>query len=330
MEEYGETSKHTTEEIAALIDYHSKLSDSITKSVNKWFGLFDQAKTSVKVSAKDMMANMQSQIDFNTRYSANLDYLAANGLSNLGSAFQSMGAEGAAYADAIVQAIEEAGGAASEGGQEIINSFNLLASGVEASRGDLSSSLYAITGDLESALAEWGVTAEQAAEALNVSGTASASGSASVAAYIAAIAAGSGPAYAAGAKVARAASAGFGSSSGGGRGGIGPAPMAVGCDYIPYDNFPALLHKGEMVIPAKISEDLRDFVGAGGKSSQADKVATGSGGSGEIISLLRELVSVTNRPIVLDSGELVGGIRSKMDDQLGELDGYGRRGLCMV
>lgn len=326
MSALADTTKHTTEEISALIDYHSKLHSQIEKSVNKWFGLFDKAKTDVKVSTKDMMANMQSQIDFNTKYSANLDYLAANGMSNLGSAFQSMGAEGAAYADALVQSIEQAGGAASEGGQEIINSFNSLAAGVESSRGDLTTSLYSITGDLESTLAQWGVTAEQAAEALNVSGSAGAAAAASVAAYIAGISAGSGGAYSAAAKVARSASAGFSSV----KGGATPTRMATGSDYIPYDDFPALLHKGEMVIPAKISEDLRDFVGAGGKPANGSPVMNSGVGNGEIVGLLRELIAATKRPIVLDDGTLVGHTATKMDNALGDVGDLRGRGLCLA
>jgi hypothetical protein len=31
---------------------------------------------------------------------------------------------------------------------------------------------------------------------------------------------------------------------------VAMTPLATGTDYIPYDNFPALLHKGEKVVPA--------------------------------------------------------------------------------
>ena len=102
--------------------------------------------------------------------------------------------------------------------------------------------------------------------------------------------------------------------------------MAVGSDYIPYDNFPALLHKGEMVVPAKISEDLRDFVGAGNHTPQSESF----GGMGEVVSLLRELISVSSRPIVLDDGTLVSHAASAIDRALGSVDALRGRGLSLA
>ena len=328
LEEYTDTVDETTLALAAVIEEHEKLSESMTKKVKSWFGLFDKAKTSVKTSVKEMMEGMQSQIDFNTGYSRNLNYLAENGLSALGTAFQSMGADGAAYAEALVTAIEEAGGATSAGGQQIIADFQSMSAGVDASQADLSASLTNITGTLESKLAQWGATAQQAANALNVSGAASRAAQASVNAYIAGISAGKSGAYSAAAGVASAASAGFGAGGGGGGGGGIPG-HAEGADYIPYDNYLAYLHKGEMVIPADISDDLRKFVSKGKSPSPVKSLSIG-GNDGEIISLLKELISVTKRPVVLDSGALVGGIGTKMDNQLGEINGYGRRGLSLA
>lgn len=329
-----ESTDETVAALADIITNYNKLHENITKKVKSWFGLFDEAKTSVKTNVSDMMKNMQSQIDFNTSYSNNLTYLANNGLSDLGAAFQNMGADGAAYADAIVSAIETAGGATSDGGQEIIQNFQALSEGVSSSQTELSNSLTNITGTLDGAFAEWGASAEQAAEALNQAGAAGTAAAETVNAYIAGIAAGAGGAGAAAASVARAAAAGFGAGgSGGGSGRPVPTPLAVGSDYIPYDNFPALLHKGEMVIPAKISEDLRDFLGAGQQpSSQGTPYTGGSGGGAisEVVGLLRELIVATSRPVVLDSGRLVGGIGSAMNNELGDMDELGRRGVSFA
>lgn len=315
--------------LVEIITNYDKLHEDIAKKVDGWFGLFDAAGTKVKTSVDQMKKNMQSQIDFNTKYSSNLKYLADNGLAELGTAFQSMGADGAAYADALVQAIEKAGGASSEGGQQVIADFTALAQGVDASKADLTQSLTDMTGTLEAQLAEWGGSAEAAAQALDVSPTASKAAQATVNAYIAGISGGAGGAKAAATKVAAAAAAGFNAFSGKVGGGVVPQ-LAVGSDYIPYDNYPALLHKGEMVVPAKISEDLRDFVGAGGRPAQGAAIQSGNSTDGEVVILLRELIAATKRPVVLDSGQLVGGIGTKMDGQLGELDGYGRRGLSLA
>lgn len=325
-----ESTDETVEALADIITNYNKLHENIAKNVNSWFGLFDEAKTKVKANVSDMMKNMQSQIDFNTTYSQNLQYLADNGLSDLGSAFQSMGADGAAYAQALVTAIEEAGGATSEGGQEVIANFEALAQGVESSKSDLTDTLTDMTGSLQDALADWGASAEQAAEALNQSGAAGSAAAATVNAYIAGIAAGAPRAGAAAAHVAQAAARAF---AGGAVGGGGATPLAVGSDYIPYDNFPALLHKGEMVIPAKISEDLRDFLGAGQQPSSQGAPYTGGNGGGsisEVVGLLRDLIVATNRPVVLDSGRLVGGIGSAMNNELGDMDVLGRRGVSFA
>ena len=276
-----------------------------------------------------MLKNMQSQVDFNLKYAANLQYLVEVGLGPLAAEFQNLGAEGGVYADTIVQAIETAGGAVSEGGQEIIASYQEMTAAIASSQEEVAQSLTDTMGTIADAFAEAGVTAEEAAAALDVSGAAESAGAAAVQAYIDAIAAGADGAAGAAAQVAQAASAGFGR---GGKGhpasGAGATPLAVGSDYIPYDEFPALLHKGEMVIPAKISEDLRDFVGAGGKTPEAP---TFSGeGISEVVGLLHQLIAVVNRPIVLDSGQLVGGIGTQMDSQLGDIDGWGRRGLSLA
>lgn len=52
-----------------------------------------------------------------------------------------------------------------------------------------------------------------------------------------------------------------GGSGGGSRGSSRPGAFATGADYIPYDNFPAFLHKGEMVLTAAASNQYRAMGG---------------------------------------------------------------------
>lgn len=52
-----------------------------------------------------------------------------------------------------------------------------------------------------------------------------------------------------------------GGSGGGSRGARRPSAFATGADYIPYDNYPAYLHRGEMVLTAKASNQYRDMGG---------------------------------------------------------------------
>jgi len=70
-------------------------------------------------------------------------------------------------------------------------------------------------------------------------------------------------------------------------------------------------------------EDIQNATSAG-NTALADKV------DAIIVALNAYLPDIAEKPIVLDSGQLVGGIRTKMDNQLGELDGYGRRGLSFA
>ena len=332
-EEAQEATQRFKDDIGILAQQYVATYESIGKSVKKWFGTFEEAKVSVKTNVTDMIKAMQSQIDFNNSYAQNLDYLAQNGLGKLGESFQNMGKDGAAYAQALVSAIEEAGGATSEGGQKIINEFMAMSEGVQSSQESLTQSLTNVTGEFDAAFAQMLSSEEAAVAAMNMAPAAGASGAATVAAYVQAIAGGSAAANAAAASVARSAAAGFGggnfgrSTGGGGIGRSSVASFAVGADYIPYDDFPAYLHKGEMVIPSKISEELRDFLNSGGRQIEQQPTASGNG---EVIGLLRELIAATKRPVVLDSGALIGGIGYGMNEELGDMDSLGRRGVSFA
>lgn len=313
-----------------VVSAYKKTYDDISKKVSGWFGLFDTAKVNVKTSVKEMTDAMQSQIDFNTSYSSNLNALATYGLPEVGEAFQQMGADGAAYAETLVAAIEDAGGATSEGGQEIINSFREMSQGVSDSQADLSAALTNVTGEFDAAFGDLLSSAQSAVEGMDLSGDAAAAAANMINAYIGGISAGAGGAEGAAARVAAAAARGLGSASGRvGHGSVSVPLFASGTDYIPYDNFPAVLHKGEMVVPAKISEDLRDFVKGGGTETGIAPSAPVAN-SGEIIGLLKELIAATKRPVVLDTGELVGGIGNAMDRQLGSVNEWGGRELSLA
>ena len=53
---------------------------------------------------------------------------------------------------------------------------------------------------------------------------------------------------------------------------------ATGLDYVPYDEYPALLHKGEMVVPARLSDQLRS-AGIGRNSQNLNNLGGGGGGN---------------------------------------------------
>ena len=165
---------------------------------------------------------------------------------------------------------------------------------------------------------------------MDMSGDAGAAASATIQAYIAGIAAGADPAAAAAAAVAAGGAAALQPGGSGGKGGKQTGPqsftkLAVGSDYIPYDDYPALLHKGEMVVPAKISEDLRDFLKA-----PTDPVSAPSGGGiTEIIGLLQALLRKDNN-LYIDGKRMASELAPDTDDALGAVNTWRGRGLSMA
>lgn len=136
----------------ALYESFVQTYEGIFDQVSGWFGPFEEAATTVETSADKMLAAMQSQMDFNQAYSENLSQLKEYGLGELSSIFQECGKDGAAYAAAIVKAVEEAGGASTEGGQEIINGFKEMNAGVTESQEELSATLTTMDGEFEAAM----------------------------------------------------------------------------------------------------------------------------------------------------------------------------------
>ena len=55
--------------------------------------------------------------------------------------------------------------------------------------------------------------------------------------------------------------------------------FASGLNYVPYDNFPALLHKGEMVLTAAQSAQYRAGNGGAPATASAGAAAAGNGGT---------------------------------------------------
>lgn len=333
MAEADEATQLFTDSMDAAVKKYTDTYNKISKAVNGWFGLFDEAKVDVTTSIDDMMSAMQSQIEFNDSYKSNLATLRSYDLPELAAAFQDMGKEGSAYAAALVAAVEDAGGATSDSGQEIIQNFRELSQGVAESREGLSTELTNITGEFDSAFSEIMTGLEGNIADMDMSADAAAAAATTIQAYIAGIAAGAGPAGSAAASVAAAVAANLGYGPSGGSGSsrgsnkvVFATRLAVGSDYIPYDDYPALLHKGEMVVPAKISEDLRDFVKAPTESAGTPGK---TGGLGEIVSLLQAILRK-------DSGVYLNGTRvseelaPETDRALGDIDIWRGRGLSMA
>lgn len=265
------------QDATALYEKFVETYEGIYDKVAGWFGPFEKAATTVKTNINDMMAAMQSQIDFNNAYNANLQALKEYGLGGLSEAFQSYGKDGAAYAQAIVEAVEQAGGATSEQGQQIIQGFSQINDGVTQSREELANTMALFNGELEGELEEMNTAWAEAIQDMDKSKEANIAMYNTFQALVSSMN-NNAPAVESkskeiGQRITKAIQSGIGKitatvdvvMSGSIPG------YANGLDFVPYDNYLAYLHKGEAVLTA--SEAAAYRAGKGDSS-------TGSSGSG--------------------------------------------------
>lgn len=278
----------------ALAETFWETYDGIYSKVTGWFGLFDEAKTSVETNVQKMMSAMQSQIDFNTSYSANLQALKEYGLGSLSEAFQSYGADGAAYAQAIVSAVEQAGGATTEQGQQIINGFLEINEKVAASQEELSQTMTLLDGEFESELARMNETYATAIEGLDKSKEAKAASYGTFQSFLDGMN-GKIPDI-----IDRCKQLGVEMTSAI-QSNIGEIKAYVtlvndsvdgshanGLDFVPYDNYLAYLHKGEAVLTASEAKAWRS-----GASQPSDEAGGSKPGSNIVINQYIQAVPQT-------------------------------------
>lgn len=111
--------------------------------------------------------------------------------------------------------------------------------------------------------------------------------------------------------------------------------LKVGTNYIPEDDFPALLHKGEQVIPAKYNPAINDgYMKNAMFDALTDFTNVRSQGSSEISTLatllnkyMPQIIDNMGRGIYLDKKVLVGELTPSIDTELGSLANRRRRGV---
>lgn len=289
----------------ALIDSFVATYNGIYDQVSGWYGLFDTASTSVTTSVDEMMSAMQSQIDFNNNYTANLQALKDYGLGALAEAFQSYGDEGAAYAEAIVKAVEEAGGATTEEGQAIIQGFSDMNEQVTSSQEDLAQTMALMNGEFEKELQTLTDEYTKAVEDLDLGMEANTSAVNTMKGLLNGLDSEIPNVIAKmgdiGKKMANALQTNIGTIT------IPfelvvtdkdrPPGFKTGLDYVPYDEFPALLHKGEAVLTAEEATAWR-----AGKESASSGTSSGtSSGSSGGVTVVQNITAVAQTPVELAS-----------------------------
>lgn len=299
---FTEISNQYVADAKTLIDSFVATYEGIYDRVSGWYGLFDDATTNVTTNVEKMMAAMQSQIDFNNNYSANLQALKDYGLGSLSEAFQEYGTEGAMYAEAIVNAVEEAGGATTEEGKAIIQGFTDMNNQITTSQEELSQTMALMNGEFETELQALNDNYEAAIADLDQSAEAAAAAKLTMEGLLNGLEAQIPKLSEKMGKIANQMT----TSLQNGIGTIvipfelyGNAPgFKTGLEYVPYDEFPAMLHKGEAVLTAEEASAWRAGKEAGSSSGTSGS-ADYAGNSG--ITVVQNITAVAQTPVELAS-----------------------------
>ena len=126
MAEKFETTMATFDEQAkALMQTYEDTYNAAYESMSGQFDLFEMAATEVSLSTYQMIEAMMIHFYYMSTYSENLRLAAKYGITDgLVAALSDGSTQSAGYLQAIVAEIDAAGGAASEGGQKIVQGLN--------------------------------------------------------------------------------------------------------------------------------------------------------------------------------------------------------------
>ena len=299
---FTEITEQYVADAMTLFETFTQTYEGIYSKVSGWFDPFEKAKVSVTTNINDMMAAMQSQVDFNNSYAANLQALKDYGLGGLSEAFQSYGANGSAYAETIVKAVEKAGGATTAKGQEIIQGFADINQKVTESQEGLSQTMALLDGEFETQLQSMTEKYGDAIEDLDKSAEASDAARSTFEAFLQGmnekLPAIQSQMKSFGQKITSALQSGIGTVN------IpvnietnGSIPgHATGLDYVPYDNYLAYLHKGEAVLTAEEATAWR----AGKEIASAENYSDSGSGSGGV-TVNQYIEAVAQTPVELAS-----------------------------
>ena len=113
--------------------------------------------------------------------------------------------------------------------------------------------------------------------------------------------------------------------------------LSVGTNFVPYDEMPAILHKGEQVVPEKYNPEINNkyqkealFDALTEYTNTRTQRANSGNEIGELTRLMKQfmpqILENMNQEIVLDDRTLVGKIAPRIDKQLGIITANKSRG----
>ena len=262
--------------VTELLQKQQARYEELRESYAKTFGLFETAPELVRTSVDDMLAALKSQETYWNEMGANMQAAAQMGIDDgLLQSLAALGVQGAGYLASIMAEID-ALGADSEAAKARIAELNTgwesTQSAREQAARDSADAIAQATGETEEMIKKLG---ESLAE-LDKTGEMYTTASANIEDYLAGLEAQAGPMYEAvkaiGEKILSSMQAGINSGTltlpGVSYAGINiDGSHKTGLDYVPYDDYVAVLHKGEMVLPADDAASYRSGDRTGGSST---------------------------------------------------------------
>lgn len=270
--EYQEVMGGVTELLQKQQERYEKLRETYAST----FGLFETAPELVHTSTADMISSLQSQEQYWTSFGENMKHAAELGIDDgLLQALASMGTEGAAYLQSILDDMDSLG-AGSEESLQLLNDLNSNYQAAQEAQAqaaaEASDAIAQSSGEIDEAMRSMADAVKEMDKTSEMYETAEAN----IDSYLAGLEAQAGPLYDTmkemGQNILAALQSGINSGkltlpgvSGGGFNVDGS--HKTGLDYVPYDDYIAVLHKGEMVLPADDAADYRSGGRTGGAST---------------------------------------------------------------
>lgn len=252
--------------VTELLQKQQERYEKLRETYASTFGLFETAPELVHTSTADMISSLQSQEQYWTNFGENMKRAAELGIDDgLLQALASMGTEGAAYLQSILDDMDSLG-AGSEESLQLLNDLNSNYQAAQEAQAqaaaEASDAIAQSSGEIDEAMRSMADAVKEMDKTSEMYETAEAN----IDSYLAGLEAQAGPMYEAvkaiGEKILSSMQAGINSGtltlpgvSGGGFNVDGS--HKTGLDYVPYDDYVAVLHKGEMVLPADDAADYR-------------------------------------------------------------------------
>ena len=262
--------------VTELLQKQQERYEKLRETYASTFGLFETAPELVHTSTADMISSLQSQEQYWTSFGKNMKRAAELGIDDgLLQALASMGTEGAAYLQSILDDMDSLG-AGSEESLQLLNDLNSNYQAAQEAQAqaaaEASDAIAQSSGEIDEAMRSMADAVKEMDKTSEMYETAEAN----IDSYLAGLEAQAGPMYEAvkaiGEKILSSMQAGINSGtltlpgvSGGGFNVDGS--HKTGLDYVPYDDYVAVLHKGEMVLPADDAADYRSGGKTGGAST---------------------------------------------------------------